>query len=88
DVQPIERAQDVIAHGGQITIELPVCNTARAVGTMLGHHVTKAHGEHGLPVGAFDVRLTGSAGQSFGAFMPAGFTLRLEGDSNDYVGKG
>ncbi|KZE37627.1 glutamate synthase large subunit [Microbacterium sp. T32] len=88
DVQLIERAQDVIAHGGQITIELPVRNTARAVGTMLGHHVTKAHGEHGLPEGAIDVRLTGSAGQSFGAFMPAGITLRLEGDSNDYVGKG
>ncbi|KAJ1681605.1 hypothetical protein LUZ63_023185 [Rhynchospora breviuscula] len=88
DVQLIERAQDVVAHGGSITIELPVRNTARAVGTMLGHHVTKAHGEHGLPDGSIDVRLTGSAGQSFGAFMPSGITLRLEGDSNDYVGKG
>lgn len=88
DVQLIERAQDVVAHGGRITIELPVRNTARAVGTMLGHHVTKAHGEHGLPDDAIDVRLTGSAGQSFGAFMPSGITLRLEGDSNDYVGKG
>ena len=88
DVQLIERAQDVIAHGGQLTIDLPIRNTARAVGTMLGHHVTKAHGEHGLPENSVDVRLTGSAGQSFGAFMPAGITLRLEGDSNDYVGKG
>ncbi|MCW2164442.1 glutamate synthase (NADPH/NADH) large chain [Microbacterium hydrothermale] len=88
DVQLIERAQDVIAHGGQLTIDLPIRNTARAVGTMLGHHVTKAHGEHGLPENSIDVRLTGSAGQSFGAFMPAGITLRLEGDSNDYVGKG
>ncbi|MDZ5143940.1 glutamate synthase large subunit [Microbacterium testaceum] len=88
DVQLIERAQDVIAHGGQLTIELPIRNTARAVGTMLGHHVTKARGEHGLPENSIDVRLTGSAGQSFGAFMPAGITLRLEGDSNDYVGKG
>lgn len=88
DVQLIERSQDVVAHGGRITIELPVRNTARAVGTMLGHHVTKAHGEHGLPDDAIDVRLTGSAGQSFGAFMPSGITLRLEGDSNDYVGKG
>ena len=88
DVQLIERAQDVIAHGGQLTIELPIRNTARAVGTMLGHHVTRARGEHGLPENSIDVRLTGSAGQSFGAFMPAGITLRLEGDSNDYVGKG
>ncbi|MFF7682997.1 glutamate synthase large subunit [Microbacterium sp. NPDC007973] len=88
DVQLIERAQDVIAHGGQLTIDLPIRNTARAVGTMLGHHVTKARGEHGLPENSIDVRLTGSAGQSFGAFMPAGITLRLEGDSNDYVGKG
>ncbi|WP_295791176.1 glutamate synthase large subunit [uncultured Microbacterium sp.] len=88
DVQLIERARDVIAHGGQLTIDLPIRNTARAVGTMLGHHVTKAHGEHGLPENSIDVRLTGSAGQSFGAFMPAGITLRLEGDSNDYVGKG
>ncbi|HWI31558.1 MAG TPA: glutamate synthase large subunit [Microbacterium sp.] len=88
DVQLIERAQDVIARGGQIVLDLPVRNTARAVGTMLGNRVTKAHGENGLPSGSIVVNLTGSAGQSFGAFMPAGITLRLEGDSNDYVGKG
>lgn len=88
DVALIERAQDVIAHGGHVEISLPVRNTARAVGTMLGHHVTKAHGQNGLPTDSIVVELTGSAGQSFGAFMPAGITLRLEGDSNDYVGKG
>ncbi|MBO3664235.1 glutamate synthase large subunit [Microbacterium stercoris] len=88
DIPLIERARDVIEHGGQVTIEMPVRNTARAVGTMLGHHVTRAHGEHGLPAGSIEVRLTGSAGQSFGAFLPNGITLRLEGDSNDYVGKG
>ncbi len=88
DVQLIERAQDVIAHGGHFEISLPIRNTERAVGTMLGHHVTLAHGEHGLPSGTIEVNLTGSAGQSFGAFLPAGITLRLEGDSNDYVGKG
>lgn len=88
DVQLIERAQDVIAHGGEIVIDLPIRNTERAVGTMLGHHVTRAHGQNGLPSGSIVVNLTGSAGQSFGAFMPAGITLRLEGDSNDYVGKG
>lgn len=88
DVALIERAQDVIAHGGSVSIEMPIRNTARAVGTMLGHRVTRAHGANGLPTGSIDVSLTGSAGQSFGAFMPAGITLRLEGDSNDYVGKG
>ncbi|MGP3536740.1 glutamate synthase large subunit [Microbacterium sp. RD1] len=88
DVQLIERAQDVIASGGSIRIDLPVRNTARAVGTMLGHRVTRAHGANGLTSGSIDVHLTGSAGQSFGAFMPAGITLRLEGDCNDYVGKG
>jgi glutamate synthase (NADPH/NADH) large chain len=88
DVQLIERAQDVIAHGGHLEIDLPVRNTARAVGTMLGHHVTLAHGENGLPTDSIVVNLHGSAGQSFGAFMPAGITLTLEGDSNDYVGKG
>src|SRR3546814_20135729 len=67
---------------------MPIRNTARAVGTMLGHRVTRAHGANGLTTGSIDVSLTGSAGQSFGAFMPAGITLRLEGDSNDSVGKG
>jgi glutamate synthase (NADPH/NADH) large chain len=88
DVPLIERAKDVIEHGGHIRIDLPIRNTARAVGTMLGHHVTAAHGENGLRSGSIEVNLTGSAGQSLGAFMPAGITLRLEGDSNDYVGKG
>ncbi len=88
DVQLIERAAGVIADGGHIVIDLPIRNTERAVGTMLGHHVTRAHGENGLQSGSIEVNLTGSAGQSFGAFMPAGITLRLEGDSNDYVGKG
>jgi glutamate synthase (NADPH/NADH) large chain len=55
---------------------------------MLGNRVTLAHGEHGLPSGTIEINLTGSAGQSFGAFLPSGITLRLEGDSNDYVGKG
>jgi glutamate synthase (NADPH) large chain len=88
DVQIIEQAQDVIAHGGSIRIDLPVRNTARAVGTMLGNRVTRAHGAQGLEQGSIDIRLTGSAGQSLGAFLPSGITLRLEGDSNDYVGKG
>jgi glutamate synthase (NADPH/NADH) large chain len=88
DVALLDRARDVVEHGGHLTIDLPVRNTERAVGTMLGHHVTKVHGENGLPSGTIEVNLTGSAGQSFGAFLPSGIALRLEGDSNDYVGKG
>ena len=60
----------------------------RTVGTMLGHEVTKRYGGEGLPDGTIDLTLVGSAGQSFGAFLPPGITLRLEGDANDYVGKG
>ncbi|WP_314145883.1 glutamate synthase large subunit [uncultured Leifsonia sp.] len=88
DNQLIQAAQDVLANGGTLQLSLPIRNTERAVGTMLGHEVTVRHGENGLPTGSIDITLTGSAGQSLGAFLPAGITLRLEGDSNDYVGKG
>ncbi|CAQ02103.1 glutamate synthase large subunit [Clavibacter sepedonicus] len=88
DNELIRLSRDVLDHGGRVEIDLPVRNTARAVGTMLGHLVTKGHGEDGLPTGSIDVTLRGSAGQSFGAFMPSGITLRLVGDSNDYLGKG
>lgn len=88
DVELIRRAAGALESGEHVEIELPIANTERAVGTMLGHEVTKRHGEHGLPDGTIEIRLTGSAGQSLGAFMPNGITLRLEGDSNDYVGKG
>jgi glutamate synthase (NADPH/NADH) large chain len=84
----IQRAAEVLTSGGTVRIDLPIRNTERAVGTMLGHELTKRHGEHGMPSGSIEVTLTGSAGQSFGAFLPAGITLRLIGDSNDYVGKG
>ena len=88
DNELIRRSKSVLEHGGEITIDLPIRNTERAVGTMLGHEVTLRHGENGLPTGSITVTLTGSAGQSFGAFLPSGITLRLEGESNDYVGKG
>ena len=88
DVQLIEAAQDVLAGGRPLELSLPIRNTERAVGTMLGHEVTVRHGENGLPAGSIDITLIGSAGQSLGAFLPSGITLRLEGDSNDYVGKG
>jgi glutamate synthase (NADPH/NADH) large chain len=71
-----------------VRLELPIRNVNRTVGTMLGHEITKRWGGAGLPDGTIDVTFTGSAGQSFGAFLPAGVTLRLLGDANDYVGKG
>jgi len=88
DNELIRLSGDALEHGGPVRIDLPVRNTARAVGTMLGHEVTLRHGEEGLATDTIDVTLTGSAGQSLGAFLPHGITLRLFGDSNDYVGKG
>ena len=63
-------------------------NVNRTVGTMLGSLVTRRYGADGLPDGTIDITFRGSAGQSFGAFVPRGITLRLFGDANDYVGKG
>ncbi|KAB1663450.1 glutamate synthase large subunit [Pseudoclavibacter sp. CFCC 13611] len=88
DNQLIALSQAAIETGEPVHIDLGIRNTERAVGTMLGYHVTMAHGAEGLPDGTIDVTLHGSAGQSLGAFLPHGVTLRLEGDSNDYVGKG
>ncbi len=84
----IAQARSVIdGAADQVIIESPVRNVNRTVGTMLGHEVTKAH-DDGMPDGSIEVRLTGSAGQSVGAFLPRGVTIVLEGDANDYVGKG
>ncbi|MDO8144974.1 MULTISPECIES: glutamate synthase large subunit [unclassified Isoptericola] len=88
DQQLIAQAQPALEDGRPVRIELPVRNVNRTVGTMLGHEVTKRYHGDGLPDGTIDVTLTGSAGQSFGAFVPRGVTLRLYGDANDYVGKG
>ncbi|MEU1087616.1 glutamate synthase large subunit [Streptomyces sp. NPDC005576] len=71
-----------------VRAQVAIRNINRTVGTMLGHEVTKKFGGAGLPENTIDITFTGSAGQSFGAFLPAGVTLRLEGDANDYVGKG
>ncbi|XP_047324455.1 glutamate synthase 1 [NADH], chloroplastic-like isoform X2 [Impatiens glandulifera] len=71
-----------------VYIETPICNVNRAVGTMLSHEVTKRHHMAGLPPDTIHIKLNGSAGQSLGAFLCPGITLELEGDSNDYVGKG
>ena len=87
DHQLIALAQPALRDGEQVRAELAVRNVNRTVGTMLGHEVTKAF-PHGLPDGTLEFTLTGSSGQSFGAFVPAGVTLLLHGDANDYVGKG
>jgi len=78
---------EALQHQAPVRIELPVRNVNRTVGTMLGHEVTKLYPD-GLADGTIDISLTGSAGQSLGAFLPAGITIRLYGDANDYVGKG
>ncbi|WP_029253333.1 glutamate synthase large subunit [Paraoerskovia marina] len=88
DNQLIAQSADALAHGTPVRIDLSVRNVNRTVGTMLGHEVTKRYRGEGLPDDTIDVRLTGSAGQSLGAFLPRGISLRLFGDANDYVGKG
>ncbi|MDO4910981.1 MAG: glutamate synthase large subunit [Corynebacterium sp.] len=71
-----------------ISLEYPISNVNRSVGTMVGSRVTRASGAHGLPDGTINLTFRGSAGNSFGAFVPAGVTLDLIGDANDFVGKG
>jgi glutamate synthase (NADPH/NADH) large chain len=88
DNKLIELAQPALTKGEPVTIDLPVRNVNRTVGTMLGAEVTRKYGAEGLPAGTIDVTLHGSAGQSLGAFIPRGLAIRLYGDSNDYVGKG
>jgi glutamate synthase (NADPH) large chain len=84
----IELSEGALRFGDRVKLELPVRNVNRTVGTMLGYELTKHWGGEGLPDDTIDITLTGSAGQSFGAFVPAGITLRLVGDANDYFGKG
>jgi glutamate synthase (NADPH) large chain len=88
DHQLIDIATEALESGAPVRGQLKVRNVNRTVGTMLGHEVTRRFGGKGLPEGTIDLVLLGSAGQSFGAFLPPGITLRLEGDANDYVGKG
>ncbi|MBI4936036.1 MAG: glutamate synthase large subunit [Actinobacteria bacterium] len=88
DRQLIETCRPAIEGGEQVTAEFTIKNVNRTVGTMLGNAITKAHGGNGLPDGTINLQFRGSAGQSFGAFVPSGVTMTLEGDANDYVGKG
>jgi len=88
DHELIALCRDAIDTGAPVRAQLEIRNVHRTVGTMLGHEITKRHRGAGLPDGTIDLTLVGSAGQSFGAFLPSGVTLRLEGDANDYLAKG
>ena len=88
DVELIREAHEAIVARVPVAIDVPIRNINRSVGTMLGHEITKRWKGAGLPDGTIDIHFTGSAGQSFGAFVPSGVTMRLAGDANDYLGKG
>jgi glutamate synthase (NADPH/NADH) large chain len=84
----IARAAAALEHQTPVELALPIRNTDRTTGTLLGYEVTRRYGGAGLPPDTISVAFTGSAGQSFGAFLPRGITLGLDGDANDFVGKG
>ena len=88
DNELIALSADALERGEPVRAQLEIRNVNRTVGTMLGHEVTKRYKAEGLPENTIDLTFLGSAGQSFGAFVPPGITLRLEGDANDYVAKG
>ncbi|OWZ34645.1 glutamate synthase (NADPH/NADH) [Cryptococcus neoformans c45] len=84
----IDEAEPALQKGLPVTIDCDVVNTDRALGTTLSYHVSKRYGEEGLPRDTIHINMKGSAGQSLGAFLAPGITIKLEGDANDYVGKG
>lgn len=88
DWRIIEQARDALRSSRKTVVEMSIRNVCRSVGTILSNHIVKVHGAGGLGDGTLEVVLRGSAGQSFGAFLAPGVTLRLIGDANDYVGKG
>ena len=88
DNQLISLAKPALEGQKALRLEMPIRNVNRTVGTMLGSEITRKYGGSGLPANTIDITFHGSAGQSFGAFIPSGLTLRLYGDSNDYVAKG
>src|SRR5256884_3272610 len=83
----LELTKDALEHRKPIELQLPIRNANRTVGTILGSEITRRYGGQGLPDDTIKIHFTGSAGQSFGAFIPRGLTLTLEGDANDYFGK-
>ncbi|HKX46372.1 MAG TPA: glutamate synthase large subunit [Planctomycetota bacterium] len=88
DMQLLELAAPALERGERVKLELPIKNVNRTVGTILGSEVTRRYGLDGLPDDTIQIDFTGSAGQSLGAFLPRGITLTVEGDANDYTGKG
>ena len=88
DQELIKQAQPAILRGEKVSIELPVQNTNRVVGTMLSNEIAKVHGAELLPEDTVTIKLAGSAGQSVGAWLAKGVTIEVEGDANDFVGKG
>jgi glutamate synthase (NADPH/NADH) large chain len=88
DVKLLELAAPALENGEQVEINLPISNIDRTAGAILGSEVSRKYGAEGLPEDTIDIRFTGSAGQSLGAFCPSGMTFRVEGDTNDYCGKG
>jgi len=88
DNELIKLSADALNKAAPVRLDMKVRNVNRTVGTMLGAEITRKHGGAGLPADTVDITFHGSAGQSFGAFIPSGLTLRLYGDSNDYVAKG
>ena len=84
----MEQLGDALEQGKRTRLEMPIRNIHRAVGAILSNRIVKLHGGKGLPDGTFEVTFNGSAGQSFGAFLSRGVTLKLIGDANDYLGKG
>jgi glutamate synthase (ferredoxin) len=88
DNELIAQSVNALERGTPVSLQLPIRNVHRTVGTMLGYHVTRRYGALGLPDDTIRIKFSGSAGQSFGAFVPRGITLELEGDANDYIAKG
>ncbi len=88
DWELIEKCKPAIEKGQKVSIHLPIRNTNRTVGTILSNRLVSARGPQGLPPDTIEITAVGSAGQSFGAFLASGITLRLIGESNDYLGKG
>ncbi|MEM9487562.1 MAG: glutamate synthase large subunit, partial [Myxococcota bacterium] len=88
DRKLLAECERALAGQGQVALDLPIRNTDRAVGAMLSGEIAARHGAQGLPDDSIHVRFSGSAGQSFGAFLAPGVTLELAGDANDYLGKG
>ena len=88
DQRLLELAKPALERGEAVELQLPIRNVNRTVGTMLGSAVSRRYGAEGLPEDTIRVSFTGSAGQSFGAFLPSGITLAIEGEANDYCGKG